>query len=110
MVCTEQMEGHHNCVFQPDQNPFAPGELICRDQNIVWANLFFDYFCSNPKSFATLVKNNRKINLPRRYYGLGKFIHPEQMGFDPAGKQSYGGLPMSNNRKKRFEIKYFLFC
>jgi hypothetical protein len=22
-----EVEGHQNCVFRPDQNPFAPGEF-----------------------------------------------------------------------------------
>jgi hypothetical protein len=45
-IFTEPLEDHQNCIFRLDQNPFAPGELICRDHNIASANLFFRLFFS----------------------------------------------------------------
>ena len=89
----------------------AGSKPICRQNNIVLANFFFEYFCTDSRyrlqGFATLVKNNRKRRLPRRYHCLSKLIYLEQMGFDPAGKHSFDGtsvgeiLHVLSNRRSR---------
>jgi hypothetical protein len=80
------LEGHQKCIFRPDQNPFAPGYNF---------RLFFSTVAKPLwMIFRTGAKIIEKINLPRRYYRLGKLFKPEQTGFNLAGKYSFGGLPL----------------
>ena len=63
--------------------------------------IFAPILKANHEAFLPLKKIIEKTNLPRRYYGLGKLIHLEQMGFDPAGKHSFGGLPVQYSTVQR---------